>query len=62
MGAFLLFVLSSAAPAQGQNVIGSTATSSLLATACKVSRTDLAADFCSGYVLSTFDLLSRHRL
>ena len=43
-------------------VVASTASTSVLAKICKDADSDLAADFCSGYVLATFDLLSRKRL
>jgi hypothetical protein len=38
--------------------IASAATTSLLAHQCSTSREELSADFCSGYVLGTFDSLS----
>jgi hypothetical protein len=50
-----------AAPMPKGYTIASTASTSLLAEQCSKSPGDLAADFCSGYVLGTFDSLSAER-
>ena len=57
VGAFLLLV-AGVIQSTAHSHVASTATTSLLATTCNESRANLAADFCSGYVLATFDLLS----
>jgi len=49
--------------AQSANyTVASTVSTSLLARQCGRPGDDLAANFCSGYVLATFDLLSSKRL
>lgn len=58
MGAHILLLLALVQPNQQGYTVASTATTSLLARQCERSRDALSADFCSGYVLGTFDSLS----
>lgn len=46
--------------AQPGGYFGSTASTSILARVCAASRDNLEVDFCSGYVLATYDTLSRY--